>query len=249
MAWYSERRSGLRLPAAFLATVLLTFPVSLCLASPEAESEESVELVSKYLDATRTQADVLRGVQMEVDIDAKLPKLEKHGKLRALRRISRLGRITYKGLGFSGDSTIKDEVITRYLSADTESRDSSATARTPANYKFHFKGVTELEGRRIAVFQLTPKKKVVGLFKGELWLDRETGMPVRESGFFVKNPSVFLKKIQFVQEYEIRDGVAFPKHIESTVDTRIVGRAELTINFSNFTQEAVEDADSLAGGQ
>ena len=33
-----------------------------------------------------------------------------------------------------------------------------------------------------------------------------------------------------------RDGVAIPKHIESTVDTRVVGRAELKIDYSNFTK-------------
>jgi hypothetical protein len=76
-------------------------------------------------------------------------------------------------------------------------------------------------------------------------------MPIRESGSFVKNPSVFLKKIEFVRDYEIRDGVAFPKHIESTVDTRLIGRAELSINYSNFNkQESAEDeAFSASTGQ
>jgi len=49
-----------------------------------------------------------------------------------------------------------------------------------------------------------------------------------------------------VRDYEIRNGIAFPSHIQSTVDTRIVGRAELEINFSNFTREdsAGDDATS-----
>ncbi len=104
------------------------------------------------------------------------------------------------------------------------------------------------------ILELTPRKKAVGLFKGELWIDAQTGMPVRESGEFVKTPSVFLKKIAFVRDYELRDGVAFPSHIASTVDTRIVGRAELQIYFTNFAkQEAADDGDaagdaSLSGG-
>ena len=86
----------------------------------------------------------------------------------------------------------------------------------------------------------------MGLFKGELWLDAETGMPVRESGEFVKNPSVFLKKIAFVRDYEIQGGVAIPKHIESTVDTRLVGRAELSIEFTNF-RHPEEEVSEAAG--
>ena len=83
---------------------------------------------------------------------------------------------------------------------------------------------------------------MVGLFKGELWVDTETGMPVRESGQFVKSPSVFLKKIAFVRDYELQDnGVSIPAHIESMVDTRIVGRAELEISFSKFTRPTGDD--------
>jgi len=190
---------------------------------------------------------------MEVDIEARLPGLEKHGRLRALRSISRLGQITYKALGFSGDDTIKQEVITRYLAAESEARDAGTISITPTNYRFKNKGRrVAAGGRETQVFQITPRKKKVGLFKGELWLDVATGMPVRESGRFVKNPSVFLKKVEFVRDYELHDGVSFPKHIESTVDTRIVGRAELDINYSSFSkQESTDGADvgNLAGNQ
>jgi hypothetical protein len=231
--------------AAFVAALLIVAP---SFAANEADTDnESTQMINRYIEATRTQQDVMRGVQMEVDIDAKLPKLEKSGTMRVLRSISKLGQITFKSLGFSGDNTIKKEVISRYLAAESDARNSGEIAITPANYKFHYKGVTDDAGRQVATFQITPKKKKVGLFKGELWLDTATGMPVRESGRFVKNPSVFLKKIQFVRDYEIRDGIAFPKHIESTVDTRLVGRAELNIEFSNFTkQESAEDGDVAA---
>jgi len=203
--------------------------------------DAKLDIINKYLDATQTQQQALRGAQMEVDIDAKLPKLEKQGKLLALRRISKLGQITYKALGFSGDNTVKKEVITRWLELESQARDNGSIAITPANYKFKLKATLEQGGHRVAILQLTPRKKRVGLFKGELWLDSDTGMPVRESGQFVKNPSVFLKKIEFVRDYEMQNGIAIPKHLESTVDTRIVGRAELSINFSHFTRENAED--------
>jgi hypothetical protein len=250
MRRYYRDTVRLRLPAAILSAFLLMNAASAPLGA-SGESEDSTELVTRYLDASRTQQEVLRGVQMEVDIDARIPKLEKQGRFRALRRISRLGRITYKALGFSGDTTAKNEVITRYLSAESDARESGSIAITPANYKFKYKGWFEREGRHVAVLQVTPRKKLVGLFKGELWVDTASGMPVRESGNFVKNPSVFLKKIEFVRDYELRDGVAFPKHIESTVDARVIGRAELSINYSNFSKQenAEEEAFETGTGQ
>jgi hypothetical protein len=73
------------------------------------------------------------------------------------------------------------------------------------------------------------------LFKGDLWLDAETCLPVRESGRLIKLPSIFLRRIEFVREYEIREGLAVPRSIESMVDTRLVGKAELTVRFQNFS--------------
>jgi hypothetical protein len=195
--------------------------------------------VERYLEATRTQAQALRGVQMEVSLDARLPRLEKRGRLRALRTISKLGMITYKALGFSGDNMIKNQVIARYLDGESQTRDIGITR---ANYKFKFKGRNELDGRKVYVLQVTPRRKVVGLFRGELWLDAETAMPVREAGRFVKSPSLFLKKIEFVRDYRIENGVAIPKHVESTADVRMLGRAELSIDYSNMSrQELAED--------
>jgi len=208
------------------------------MVEPAPEDAASDQILSKYLTAKETQAATLRGAEMQVDIDAKLPLLEKQGTLRALRHISKLGKITYKALGFSGDNTIKNEVISRYLSAEADSPD---TAITPANYKFKYKGQEQRDGMVVQVFQITPRKKLVGMFRGELWLDAATSMPVRESGRLVKTPSIFLKKVVFVNEYEMRDGVAIPKRFQSTADVRVFGRAELNIDFSNFTRQEVAD--------
>jgi len=53
--------------------------------------------------------------------------------------------------------------------------------------------------------------------------------------------------VEFVQEFELRDGVSLPSHLESTVDTRIVGRAELSINFTNFTPQGSDQNEEQIG--
>jgi hypothetical protein len=86
------------------------------------------------------------------------------------------------------------------------------------------------------------------LYVGELWLDPQTHLPIREAGRFVKSPSIFLKKVEFVKDYQIQDGVAVPSRIKTTVETRIVGKANLSVAFSavsliNGSQPA-SDGDS-----
>ena len=207
------------------------------------------EIVERYLSATEAQQPQLRGISMEVEIDAKLPKLKKQGRLHAFRSISRLGQITYKALSFVGDKTIKNDVIARYLTAETHATSGQAAdmAITPRNYKFKYKGLTEQDGRQVHVFEISPQKKRVGLFKGQIWVDAATYLPVRESGRMVKNPSIFLKKVEFVRDYEIRDGVAYPHHIQSMVHTRVVGPAELSINYSHIAKQESTPALVSAG--
>lgn len=238
----------MRLPVIIASTVLTVSFAGMGLAFADADSDDADQVVDHYLDASKVQQEALRGVQMDVDIDAQLPKLKQKGKLKLLRIVSRVGKITYKKLGeFVGDPTVKNEVIERYLAAEQEGRENGSMAITRANYKFKLKRkfmqpdqLTQAD-QKVYVFELTPKKKKLGLFKGELWLDGSTGMPLRESGELVKNPSLFLKKVEFVRDYEIQNGVSVPVQIKSTVDTRLVGTAELTINFSNYTHQ---DADA-----
>lgn len=215
-------------------------------ADPGSSSLSESEIVSRYLSATQAQQSTLLGGSMEVDIDAEVPKLNKEGKLHALRSISKLGKITYHMLGFSGDNTVKKEVIARYLSAEVQSQSGSSLSITPQNYKFKFKGMRETEGRAVYVLHLSPRSKRVGLFKGELWLDAATYMPVRESGRFVKNPSIFLKKMEFVRVYEIENGVSIPQRLESRTDTRFFGPVTLSINFGKLSRDESPDTITVA---
>jgi hypothetical protein len=194
-------------------------------------------IVENYCAAARGQQQLFKGASMDVEIDAALPQLKKQGKLHALRRISALGRISYEKLRFEGDGTVKSQVIARYLTAEAETQEEQAPSVTvtPENYKFKYKGKAAWNGRDVHVFQVTPRKKRQGLFKGEVWIDAATYLRVRESGYLVKNPSVFVKRIEFVRNYEIRDGIAAPSRVESVVETRLVGKAELTIDFTNFS--------------
>ena len=194
-------------------------------------------VVEHYWAASQNQERVLHGASMEVDIEASLPKLKKHGRLRALRRVSSLGRVTYEALRFEGDNTIKNNVIARYLAAEANAQADGAPslAVAPANYKFKYRGLQQCGDQAVHIFRVTPRRHEVGLYKGEIWIDAATDLRVRESGRFVKNPSIFLKKIQFVREYEIRDGISVPSQIHSVVETRLVGPAELTIAFHNVS--------------
>jgi hypothetical protein len=235
----------LRLPDVILGSALL----ALALAGPGRafEPEESNNpLVNQFLTASKKQQEALRGTQMEVDIDAQLPKLKESGKMKVLRKISRLGAITVRKIGdFVGDRTVQHEVIERYLALENENSENDSIAITPTNYKFRLKTKMTQGDNRTYVFELTPKRKTLGLFKGEVWVDAATGMPLRESGTLVKTSSIFVKRISFVNEYKLQNGVSLPLHVECHADT-IVGRADLNIRFSNIAPAAEQETAQIA---
>jgi hypothetical protein len=199
------------------------------------------ELILKYLDSAAAEALARRDVNVEITIDARIPRLSKKATLRTLRRTSETGAVTYTTLDACGDVTVRREVIARYIAAESDARESDQNSITPSYYRFRFTRTVEQAHRRVAVFQLMPKRRRMGLFKGELWLDSQTGVPVHESGSFVKNPSVFVKRITFARDFEMQDGIAIPRQFVSTVDTRLVGRAELSVQFSDVQNRPQEE--------
>ncbi len=204
------------------------------------------EIVARYLQAVDAEKQQPQDLSMDVNIDARLPKLKKRGTLHALRFVSRLGRTVYRGLRFEGDDTIKREVIARYLAAerDAEARAQGTLSVTPQNYKFSYKGIQDYAGKQAYVFQVSPRQKRAGLFAGELWIDSASYLPLREWGEFVKNPSLFVKDVYFVRDYYLYQGRAVPRRIISAVDTRLVGKAELTIWFDHFSLGKPADVDA-----
>jgi len=222
---------------AVLCTAMFTLSVAAAPVSGPADT-----IVENYCTASQVQAQTVRGASMDVEIDASLPKLKKHGRLHALRRISPLGLIRYEKAQFEGDGIVNKEIIARYLTAEVEAQkqQSPLVAVTPANYKFKYKGIDRSTGRDVHVFEVKPLQKREGLFKGEVWIDAHTFLKVQESGYLVKNPSIFLKKVAFIRKYDIRDGISVPRQVQSVADVRFVGKAELTIDFSNFAIDATK---------
>ena len=86
----------------------------------------------------------------------------------------------------------------------------------------------------------------MGLFKGVFWVDGRTGLPVHESGQFIKSPSVFIKRISFTRDSRDARVLSFRSTFTAPLESRIVGRVELDIEFAdasvlNSTEGAPND--------
>jgi hypothetical protein len=159
-------------------------------------------------------------------IRAQLPDTSQSGDYELQQNYIAPRTLTFKAVKFTGDSFVKTNVITRLLQSEVDhvqKDDPSLNAISPANYKFSYKGTSQLDGRLVHVYQVKPRQKRPGLFKGRIFVDAYKGSLVRAEGKPAKSPSLFIKKLEFVQDYTDIGSFTFPVHIHSEARARIVG--------------------------
>lgn len=169
-----------------------------------------------------------------LDIQASIPKLGKSASLSAIRREpadEETGAPRYEILASTGDRTVRQQVIARYVSAqqDAAGLPAASVAIAPANYRFRYAGSIVTGASSIYIFEMTPRKKRAGLLRGQLWIDSATGAAVRVTGYLVKRPSFFLRRVEITRDTILRGGTIFARVTHMDIDARLIGRAELTV--------------------
>ena len=174
-------------------------------------------------------------------VHAELPDTAQQGEFELQRHFEAPRTLQFTALRYSGDGFVKSNIIVRLLQSEVDhvkQDDGSLTAINDKNYKFSYKGTTEMNGRLVHTFQVKPRKKRPGLFKGRIYIDAYHGSLVRAEGGVVKSPSFFIKKIEFVQDYEDFGNFTFPIHIHSDARARVIGRAVVDIYHRDYRQVA-----------
>ncbi len=201
------------------------------------------------------QNSELKGYTDQTLVMAELVDSSQRGAFELQRSYVAPRTLTFKPIRYTGDSFVKTNVIARILQSEVDyvtKGDSAQTALTPANYKFSYKGDRELNGKDVHAFQVKPRQKRAGLFKGYIYLDTVSGSLVRSEGSIVKSPSFFIRNIQFVQDYTDVAGYTLPVQLHTTAKARFVGPAVVDIfhrQYQPLPTAALLSANHSAAGQ
>ena len=198
----------------------------------------SAELaLATYQQRVAQQAKELASYSAVMVVRAELPETSQQGEYELQRRFEAPHSLQFTPVHFSGDGFVKSNVINRVLQSEVDhlqKDDPELTAINPTNYKFSYRGATRVGDRLVHQFQVKPRKKRVGLFKGHIYLEAHTGTLVRVEGTVVKSPSFFVKHIDFVQDYTEVQAFTLPTHIHSEAKARIVGRTIVDITHRDY---------------
>jgi hypothetical protein len=197
----------------------------------------------------QVQSAELAGYSATTVVRAQLPDTAQSGEYELKRSYSAPRTLVFKALRFTGDNFVKSNIILRVLQSEVEhvqKDDPALTAINAANYKFSYKGTSQLNQRVVHVYQLKPREKRAGLFKGKIYVDAYTGTLARAEGKLVRSPSLFVKRLEFVQDYADIDSFTFPVHIHSEAQARVVGRTVVDIYEQDYRPVSVNSTQASA---
>ena len=162
-------------------------------------------------------------------IEASLPHFYKDAQLLAIRRMGENERSEYLIAGLVGDGAALDEVTMRYfaLQEEIEKLPSSSIQISPENYKFRLRGEVKTGIGSAYVYDITPRKRRRGLFKGQIWIEAGTGSEVLISGHLEGAPSIG-SSVDFVRETKL-DGAGYARVTHLSFTVPLLGRSELVV--------------------
>jgi hypothetical protein len=203
--------------------------------------------LATYERAAEEQSTELAGYTATSVIDAELPESAQKAEFEMTRHYSAPSVLEFAPLRFTGDTFVKTNVIVRLLESEVEHvrrQEQSQTAISSINYKFVYKGTSQINGTPVHIYEVKPHQKLPGLFKGRIYVNASTGQLVRAQGRIVKSPSFFIKKIEFVQDYASFDGFTLPTHMHSEAQTRLVGKAIVDMTHRDYEPRFAGDSAS-----
>jgi hypothetical protein len=198
-----------------------------------------------YLERAQRQSRELGATSDLTIVEAVLPDSSQRGRFELHRVFSAPRSLAFTSVSFVGDTFVKTNIINRLLQSEVEHVEKGSgpqSAITADNYHFSYKGTDTLEGQAVHVFQVKPRIKRMGLFKGKIYLDAYNGSLRRAEGTLAKSPSFFVKKISFTQDYADVTGFSLPVHMHSVAQTRLVGRAIVDVVHQDYQASPIQQA-------
>jgi hypothetical protein len=190
-----------------------------------------------YEQRALLQSEHLAAYSAAMVIRADLPDTAQQGEYDLQSQYAAPHTLRFTALQYTGDGFVKNNVILRVLQTEADhvqNMDAARIAISGANYRFSYVRTSQVSGRAVHTYEVKPRAKRSGLFKGHIHLDVFTGSMVRAEGTLVKVSSFFLKKAEFVQDYADFANLTFPVHLHSEVRARVIGRAVVDIYHHDY---------------
>ena len=149
----------------------------------------------------------------------------------------------------TGSRLIIDKVFRKLLEAEQDALPVEAQRRAALNsdnYDFTMLGYESTPSGSMYVLKVEPRTKDKFLYRGRVWVDAEDFAVVRLQVEPAKNPSFWTKNSELEQVYMKVSDFWLPARNHSISLIRLGGRAELTIEYTNYQITAAAPVVNLS---
>lgn len=164
-------------------------------------------------------------------------KGEMSAESQVLLRYRAPGTKEFKIISEKGSGLIRSRVFKPLMEVEVETasvRNRNDSSITPNNYTFELLGEEDVNGYHCFVVQAIPKRAAKYLFKGKVWIHAEEFAVVQIEGQPAVNPSVWIKRMDFVRRYQKVGEFWLPLKNQSITRVRIFGKNTMTTDYDDY---------------
>jgi hypothetical protein len=172
-------------------------------------------------------------------------------ELDALVEFQPPGPKQFKVISQRGSSIVRRLVFGGLLASETDAskgRSYLDSSITPRNYVLEVVGEEEVDGRHCLQAKATPLRKDKYLFEGTIWVDATDFAIVKIVGQPAKNPSFWIKNVEFIRRYQKIGDFWVPLQGVYASQVRIQGKCTLTIDHHDY-QILAKDGTKLPASE
>jgi hypothetical protein len=135
----------------------------------------------------------------------------------------------------SGSKILAEKILKKAMDSEVEAtKDSAATALTPANYQFQLQGRESVNGRPAYILSVEPLKESKFLYRGKVWVDATDFAVAKIEASPAKSPSFLISRTEVRWTYAKTGNFWLPQQSQSEARIRIGGAAVLTIDYGTY---------------
>ncbi len=112
----------------------------------------------------------------------------------------------------------------------------------PDNYTLEAIGIDKIGSSDCSVVHLVPKRRERDLFEGKMWIDNQDFAVVKITGHLAKSPSFWVKRVDFVRDYQKIDGFWLLSREEAVSAVRMFGKETLSVDYDKYVVNGTESS-------
>ncbi len=229
--------------AACLLTIALIQPIATRADSPDsvpASTLNVTQIVAQMLRHNVTRNEELRQYQSlrHYQVEYRGFNARINAKMDVEVDYTAASGKSFHIVSQSGSRLLCDKVLKRAVESEKEAQQNeSATALTPANYRFKLEGQDSVDGRPAYILDVAPIAPSKFLYKGKVWVDARDFAVTRIEATPAKNPSFWISQTLIHFTTARTGGFWLPQNNRSQTKVRVGGTAVFTIDYGTYQIE------------